>query len=695
MKRNNKFRLQLALSACLAVTAGNALAADDKAEAPDTSNWTCKFCVVPYGWYGDVKFGAIYVDDPTPKFADYRGLDEDGLTADLEGEGGYKGENGHYFDYYARSLFLDSRYLDVEGGKQGLYELRGAYQEIPRYLGHGTVTPFQGVGTDRLVIPEAWTQADESTLQYAALESKRSIFDAGVTFKAFSNWRADVDFQRQEREGTKSFYGGVFYLNAVHFPAPVEHTTDRFDASIEYAGKMVQLRAEYMGSEYDNKYASVTWDNPLALGFGDELSRTALEPDNEYQQFSLVGAIRFTDWLRFSGKVASGEAEQNDPFLPYSVNPDYEDRPLPRESLDGKLETSVYNVSGRLSAKLSRGLDLTATYKSSERDNKTPVDVYDPVMFEMYPRDPRSNRPYSYERSKGLVELRYRPTYNLRFNAGYKQEETERSYQEVRTTDEDGYFGEMQWTPLDVVEVRVRYEDLDRDASISEQQGNYDRAENPLMRKFNMANRSRSRSTIEFGLYPTDNMSLSVSYWSTDDNYSESLVGLTGSEETATSIDFSFFVNEKATIYAFFTDETISATMSGADGEGATPWNSWTEDTIESWGFGVSGKINERIAYGLDYVSSDSEGEILTRDGDVGGVFPVLTTDLRNIRLYVDYEINDNWGLGMEAYNEEYNTADWLVDGIGPYTIDGVLTMGEESPDYDVNVIRVLASYRF
>ena len=43
MKRNKKYTLQLALSACLAITAGNALAAEETTEAPDTSNWTCRF----------------------------------------------------------------------------------------------------------------------------------------------------------------------------------------------------------------------------------------------------------------------------------------------------------------------------------------------------------------------------------------------------------------------------------------------------------------------------------------------------------------------------------------------------------------------------------------------------------------------------------------------------------------------------
>lgn len=695
MKRNKKYSLQLALSACLAMTAGNATAAEDQAEAPDTSNWVCKFCVVPYGWYGGVDFGLIYVDDPTPKFADYRGLIDDGVSLDLGGQGGYIGENGHYLDYYAANLGLDSRVVDVEAGKQGLYEFRGTYQEIPRYQGHGTVTPFQGVGSDRLTLPAGWEPSPGAPMDYARLESKRTISGAGFTFKAFSNWRADVDFQRQERDGTRASSGGLFFVNAAHYPAPLKHTTDRFDASVEFANQVFQIRGEFTGSEYDNGFSALTWDNPVPVGFGDDLSRTALEPSNEYQQFSLVGAVRITDWLRFSGKVSSGEAKQNDPFLPYSVNPDYEDRPLPRESLDGKLETSVYNVSGRLHARLSRGLDLTASYKSSERDNKTPVDFYEPVLFEIFPQGPRSNRPYGYDRSSGKVELRFRPLANLRLNGGYVKNETERTYQEVWKNEEDGFYGEVQWAPFDLLDVRLRAENLERDATVSEQQGNYGRAEHPLMRKFYMANRDRKRSTVEVDLTPTERMGISFSAWGTDDDYTKSVIGLTGSEETGFNIDFNYLLGESGQVYAFFTDETIKSEISGAEGPNATPWNSNTEDGIQTWGIGLTGRVGSKWQYGFDYVSSKSDGEIVTNDGNAEAPFPVLTTDLRNIRLHVDYEMNERWGIGMEAYNEKYDTADWLVDGIGPYTIDGVLTMGEESPDYNVNVVRLLATYRF
>jgi len=73
----------------------------------------------------------------------------------------------------------------------------------------------------------------------------------------------------------------------------------------------------------------------------------------------------------------------------------------------------------------------------------------------------------------------------------------------------------------------------------------------------------------------------------------------------------------------------------------------------------------------------------------------VLTTTLRQARIFLNYQVSERWGLGLDAYNEQYDSDDWYVDGIGPLDIDGILNMGEISPDYDVNVVRLLATLNF
>ncbi|NNK32932.1 MAG: MtrB/PioB family decaheme-associated outer membrane protein [Xanthomonadales bacterium] len=692
MKHHSKYSLQAALGTILALSLGNPLPADEMPAAPDTSTWECKLCLVSQGWMGDWGLGLIYVDDPTPKFADWRGLDDDWFI-EASGQSSYRSEAGNYFDITGRNLGLESRVLEARGGKQGTYELRARYQEVPRYLGHGTVSPYTGVGTDQLTLADDWAEA--SSFQPVALKTKRKTLGAGLTVDLGRNWRFIADVERQEKKGTRTFGGGIFAVNGALFPAPVDYTTQLIDLGLEYTGSIGGLRLGFSGSDFSNGNDSVTWDNPFVLGFGDDVSRSALAPDNKFYQVNLAGAVRFGNRVRLSGKFSTGEIEQDELFLPYSINPAFEDRLLPRDSLDGKVELAMANVAGRLNIKLADRVDLTAQYRWDERDNQTPVDTYEPVLLEVFPSSARSNRPYGYEREQGWAELRFRARYNLRLNLGIKSDERERTYQEVFRTEETSYWGDVQFMPWAWLDARLKLERSQRDADPSMQQGNFGRPEHPLMRKFYMADRDRDRVLVELYLMPTERFDFGVTYYTTDDDYDETVIGLRESEESSISFNLNYVISDKHTIYGFFTRDEIEAEIAGAASTDAYRWLSMTEDRIDTWGVGISGELTDKLGYGFDYVQSKSDGDILTDDGGGEGPFPVLFTDLSNARVYLDYRFSDRWSAVLDAYREQYDSDDWTVDGIGPLDIDGILNMGELSPDYDVYVVRLFARIRF
>ena len=49
----------------------------------------------------------------------------------------------------------------------------------------------------------------------------------------------------------------------------------------------------------------------------------------------------------------------------------------------------------------------------------------------------------------------------------------------------------------------------------------------------------------------------------------------------------------------------------------------------------------------------------------------------------------------MYAEYERYDSDDWYVDGLEADGIPAVLSMGADSPDYDVVVLRLFATCRF
>jgi len=685
------------------VTEENQAEGQAEGQAVDTSRWLCSLCNYLEGWYGTVDFGPGYVSESSLKFGDYRGLEEKGFFPSLDGNAHYRDGNGHYYDLYARDLGIENRQLEMRGGRQGHYEVRLAYQEIPKYRGYGAGTPFLDVGKTALPLPQDWVHARltgemsslDDSLQDTPLKTKRKTLDAGLSFEGDSRWSYEVDFQHQKKNGSRPYGGGVFTINSSHFPAPVDFTTNQFNMGLAYSGTRSQIRFGFMGSAFDNGSSSVSWENPFTAIPGTELLRASLEPDNDFYQFNLSGAWSPTPKIRLSGKAAAGRMTQDDPFLPYTTNPNFSDLPLPRSSLDGRIDTSTINLAGKFSARLSRGLALTARVKLDEKDNKTPVDLYTPVITDLVLKQARPNRPYSFKREKYDLELRYRAHPAVRLNAGFRHENMERTLQSVEETREDTLWGEISFNQWASAQLRLKLESSDRDASPYLQLEDGGPLEHPLMRKFNMADRDRDRILLELDLSPVDRLSINLAYFTTEDDYENSVIGLQESEEQSFSVDISWSFNPDVSVYGYANREDIDSSMSGAADLGSDFWHATTQDRFNTAGLGIQARVSKKVMIGFDYVFSDSQGIVFTDSGQGEDPFPALETELRNARVHISYRVSDRWGWKLLAEHESYESEDWYVDGLGPDGISRILTMGLLSPDYDVLVLRMLATYRF
>lgn len=674
-----------------------------EAQESEPKIYKCRHCVKYAGWRGNLDFGLGYVSDDSLRFGDYRGLEKEGFYAALDGEVNFRNLQGRYFNMFARNFGYDSRELDMRVGNQGVYELRFGWQAIPKYRGYGTQTPFLGVGGDYLVLPKDWVYANttigmdalESSLNVAPLKTNRKILDAGLTLHLGSDWTYRVDYQNQKKAGTRTLSGGMFYTNASYLPAPVDFTTQIFDMDLSWAGKRAQVKLGFISSIFDNSASSLTWKNPFHAQPLHQTFRAALEPSNEFYQVNLSGALAFTPRIRLTGQASVGRLTQDDAFLPYTINPKYSDLPLPRSSLDGQVDASTYNLTGKLYARLNNRLSFTARGKWDERDNKTPVDLYTWVVTDLVPVKPRYNRPYSYKREQYSADLRYRAHRVIRLSGGVKQQNMDRTLQAVERTEETTWWGEAKISPTFKSELRFKYESANRDISDYLQPDDGGPVDHPLMRKFNMADRERDRMLVELDLMPVDSFGINLSYIKAEADYDNSVLGLQNSEDESYSINLNYAVGKKVDLYAFYTHDDIDADLLNSTGGSADPWNAMTRDRITTVGIGLNAKINDKSSLGIDYVSSDSKGDIWVQTNQDEEPFDPLKTNLSNAKVHFDYEINEHWGYKLYAEYEKYSSRDWTIDGMGVGGINMILTMGEQSPEYNVWYFRAQASYRF
>jgi MtrB/PioB family decaheme-associated outer membrane protein len=602
----------------------------------------------------------------------------------------------------AANLGLDTRSLDVEGGKQGTVKLIFKYDELPHYISDSAATPFHGSGTDTLTLPGTWVPAGSTagmtdlanSLQQVDLETERKRLALGVTLDVVRNWQFAVKVRHETKEGTQRI-AGTFFFNAAQLVQPVDYVTDQVDVSASYTGGKWQARLAYYGSTFSNNNTSLTWDNPYTSTPGvDDRGQIALAPDNEFHQILASTGYSFSDKTRASADIAFGRMTQNQAFLAATLNSSLVVPALPQSSLDGRVDT--LNANLKLASTLTDKLRLNAAFIYDDRDNKTPQAAYSWVTTDQILQPARTNLPYSFTKSTAKLGADYRVTVRTRASAGFDYDTNERTYQEVAKIKENIFWGKVNTRPLDDLDLMFKLAHADRSNSGYVVVPEISPPENPLLRKYNMASRTRDSAGLRADLsaWQTVNIGFGVDYAS--DDYSESQIGLTESRDVTYSADASALLAKNTSLHLYLNREKIRSNQAGMQTPTDPVWTGENNDTVDTAGIGVKHTlIKNRLDVGADYTKSYSRGEVTVYTGAPDPAFPDLIAKLGSVKLYANYRIKDSMTLNGAYWYESYKSEDWHLDGVTPDTISNVLTLGEQPPSYYVNVFMLSLRYRF
>jgi MtrB/PioB family decaheme-associated outer membrane protein len=669
----------------------------------DTSRWECEYCEYPEGYTGELDLGVGTVSDDSFKFGEYNGLNEEGAYLIGNARVIYRGqEDARYYDLHAHDLGLDTRSVSLSGGLQGHYDLFLRYDELPHFISDSAATPFIGAGNDTLSLPAGWVASDTTAgmtalaagLRGVELETQRKRLGLGAHLlrgpRWGPHWEYDVNFRREDRDGARGA-GGAFFLKSAQLVRPVDYETDEVDASIAYNSRKLQIQLAYYGSTFRNADESLTWENPFtSLVAGADRGQQALPPDNQFHQAMVSAGYQVSDQTRVTGDVAIGRMEQDERFLPATLNTTLGPVALPRDSLDGEVDTLTANL--RLSSAVTDRLRLNGSYSYNERNNQTPQADYVWVSTDTFLNTAtRTNLPYSYTRDTFKLGADYRLPKGSRLRAGYEYDAYKRDFQEVDKTEENSLWGKFKWRIDYKTHLSFKYTHANRDASDYNVVTEIDPPENPLLRKYNMADRTRDLIGVHASLSPTETVSFSAGFDYIDDDYDKSDVGLTSAREVSLSADASLILNEKTSMSLFFNHEQIESRQNGQSFS-VVNWSAKNDDTITTAGIGIKYQpIEDKLDIGADYTRSHSRGEISVS----GSEFPDLDTERDTLKLYATYRIKEDMSLHAAYWYEHYDSDDWALDGVDPDTVGNVLSLGEASPSYNVNALGLSVRYSF
>ena len=403
--------------------------------------------------------------------------------------------------------------------------------------------------------------------------------------------------------------------------------------------------------------------------------------------------------MRVSGEAAFGRMTQNDGFLAPTVNSVLAPTvpPLPANSLDGKVDTFTANV--KMTATPMEGLRLTGSYDRDSRDNKTPVRSYPSVATDMFVgATPQSNTPFSFtlDRFKLIGDYGGGLPGNMRITGGGEYDMRERTYQEVVTTREMTLWGKVAAQPTEKLSTWLKYAYSWRDNSVYGTSYWFGYPENPLLRKFYLADRQRNMVEGRLDYAFNEKISLGVSADYADDDYKDSAVGLTSARSANVAIELATVFTERTQGRAYFQTQSVRSQQNGSEAFAGPDWTGRVKDKFDVFGVGVKHiAIPNKLDIGADFTLSRSRSDVAVDNILAAPPFPTARTKLEAIKLYGTYSLKDNLSITGSYHYEHYDSTDWRLDGIAPGTVPNLLTLGAQSPNYSVNVLRVAMRYRF
>lgn len=701
-----------------------------------------------------IEFGAGYISDDAFRFGRYRGLEEQGgfwvLNIDYLRRGPYDGDRADYVRVQGNRLGLRSREAMIEVGRQGDYRVRAEYSQIPTLRGPMR-TIFEGVGSTRLTLPAGWVRSGTTagmtrllpSLHEFELGQERRRFGLGVVKLLPGRWEFSAGLRNEERDGLKST-GAVIGNSggnprAVLLPEPVDYQTREFDAAARYSGRKAQFELRYYLSLFDNANDALTWQNPFAAiagwapsaGYPTGQGSLGLAPDNRFHQLSALAGYNLSERTRITADVAFGRMTQNEPFLPYTVNPTLAAsvvQPLPRTSLDGRIDTRVVNL--RLASRPTTRLHWSASYRYDDRDNRTPRDEYVYIGGDSQTQDvgPTSNRrrfnePYSFREQRLRFDAGYRLGKQTRLAASAERRETDRTYSEREHAVEDIFTFALDQSFGDRVEAGLRLSRGERDGSTyhgnepflsgyapaytSTIPGQWENA--PGLRKYFLADRRRDRATLRVAVTPSEHWSIGLDASHTDEDYRNSELGLTAARIGTYTADIAFTPREDWSFHGFYSRDDVDFHQAGQSVRGAAtrvsdavdPARRWTarhRDVVDTAGIGFRWKPRPaRYSFGADYVHARSDGDIDVAVGSAltAAPLPPNTTRLDSLNLYGDWRLHSNWSLQANYWYERYRSTDWALDNVAANQLANVILLAEESPDYRAHVMSLSLIYKF
>jgi MtrB/PioB family decaheme-associated outer membrane protein len=600
-------------------------------------------------------------------------------TADKDGAWSIRGTADHVG-------YRDQRYW-ADFDKTGKFTIRGLYDQIPQFYSVDTRTAYTRNGAT-LTLDDAAQRSAQSGgglnvyLPISPQFDLRERRDIGsVNFRATPTQTLDLtaNFTTQRHRGELPWGASFGFGNDVEVPLPYDSRANDFNLGAEWSNMRNMLRVAYAGSWFDNLDDTLVWDNPLR--FDDSTSapgrgRTALWPSNTAQTISVAGYSKMAHKTQVTGQLSFGFWSNDEPLQPFTINSALPQLALPRPTAQADANVISTNV-GVVSHPLEPWR-FSAKVRRYDYNNETPHTAipqfinYDTSVATSATGGPEN---FAHAQTTFDADATYTGLGRLALNAGYTRNDNSWDFRIFESSGENVLRLSADAVGTPWATFRAQYEVGSRSGSGLDEDLLREIGEQPRLRHYDIADRTRNRFTGQVDIVPNDMWMFSASTGVGKYDYSESALGL----QEFTVKTFGLSVDYKSpkgfcagVIYNYEQYQGLQQSHEGdnSDAQFNDPKRDWTADTDEHVNYFSLyfspprfGQAEVRLSY--DYSFAEGTNVYAVPAGSpipAPNQLPNVFNKLQQLHLDGRYRLSSRLAASISYLYEPFRVYDYAFD---------------------------------
>jgi MtrB/PioB family decaheme-associated outer membrane protein len=483
--------------------------------------------------------------------------------------------------------------------RTGKFVVSGLWDQIPQFYSVDTRTPYvPAPGDSPLLLDDATQRSIENKqatlsawIPIATQFDLRERRDIGsVNLVATPTPQVDVkaSFTTQRHVGELPWGASFGFGNDVEVALPYDSRTNDFSLGTEWTNGRNMVRVAYDGSWFDNLDDTLVWDSPVQLNDTPTLpgrGRTALWPTNSAQTISAAGYTKLARRTQVTGSISLGFWNNDSPLLPFTINPLLPQLALPRETTDGAAR--VFSTNLNFVSRPATDWRVSARVRHYGYDNNTPhASIPEFINYDTSVKVSSTGgpEPYAHGRTTFDADATWSGLTPVAMTVGYSRYNTSHDFRIFDDTGENVLRLTADAVGTHWLTFRAQYELGSRTGSGLNEDLLVQIGEQPALRHYDVANRSRNRFTGQVDVLPNEFWTFSASTGVGSDDYDDSYFGLQESTFRTYSLgaDYGHPSGFGAGVsYNYERYFGLQQSRSANPGQETDPNRDWTTDSTE------------------------------------------------------------------------------------------------------------------